>query len=137
MRFLYDFLNHREGEVFSPVEIRKRLREFKKYVRGCASLKKYKAIFRGYAAEVTVNSKEGNFLSGFHPRIWPLGFRRSFCICFFQGNGEGRWCNHSSDQNLGFWCSFFPEAKFMYSFVGVFGHNPLVEETMNSKEEHS
>jgi hypothetical protein len=96
VRFLYDFLNYWEGEVFfllsplqctvtEPVEIRKRLREFKKYIRGCASLKKYKAIFRGYAAEVTVNSKEGYFLSGFHPRIRPLGFQRSFCICFFRG----------------------------------------------------
>jgi hypothetical protein len=98
-------------------------------------MKKYKAIFRGYAAEVTVNSKEGTCL-GFIQEfgLWAFGIHSVF---FFQGDGESRWCNHSSDQNLGFWCSLFPEAKFMNSFIEVSEHNPLVEETVNSKEESS
>ncbi len=51
-------------------------------------MKKYKAIFRCYAAKVTVNSKEGKFLSGFHPGIWPLGFRVHSVFVFFRGTGK-------------------------------------------------
>ncbi len=69
--FLYGFLNHREGgrygflSGFTSVS-------FTETVRGCVGLKKSKS--QGEALEVTVNNKKENFLlSGFRPRIRPLG----------------------------------------------------------------
>jgi hypothetical protein len=64
-----DFLNHREGGAVSI-----RFYSFLLYrnCKSCVGLKKSKS--QGEALEVTVNTKEENFLfSGFRPRIRPLG----------------------------------------------------------------